>query len=367
MNTMKILLLSNSINGLLSFRQEVVKALIEEGHEVVVSAPSSNQDDEILALGCKLITKEFRRRGTNPVNDLGLLLYYVRLMKRIKPDVILSYTIKPNVYGGIASRITGVPVIANITGLGSAVENEGWLQKLTIMLYKAALKRAACIFFQNEFNRDFFSQHIFQPCRYKLIPGSGVNLTKHVQKEYPKEGDLQFVFVSRILKEKGIEEYLYVAENIKKEYPEAIFHIVGSYDDDSYKSIVADYQQRNIVNYHGIQKNVRPFLAQCCCTIHPSYYPEGMSNVCLETQATGRPIITTDRVGCQDTVKDGATGFIVKQRDKEALLAAVKRFISLPYADKKRMGIEARKRMESLFDRTLVVDAYLREIHTIGL
>lgn len=362
---MKVLILCNHIGGLLSFRQEVVRAMIEDGHEVVISAPSSDRDDEVWALGCLLVSKGFNRRGTNPIKDLELVLYYVRLIKRIKPDVILSYTIKPNVYGGMASRITKVPLITNITGLGSAVESSGWLRYLTIALYRIGLRQATCLFFQNEYNRDFFYEKMFQPRHYRLIPGSGVNLTRYLFREYPMEGDLQFAFIGRILKEKGVEEYLYVAEAIRQEYPEAVFHVLGEFGDDYYRGVISEYSRQGIIYYHGDQKDIRPFLAQCCCTIHPSYYPEGMSNVCLETQATGRPVITTDRIGCKDTVEDGVTGSVVKQRDKEELLEAVRKFISLRYTDKKQMGLNARRRMERLFDRTIVVNAYLEEIYSI--
>lgn len=362
---MNVLLLCNNIGGLLSFRLEVLKAIIEKGNKVYISAPSVDLYSELINLGCIFLPTEFSRKGTNPFQDLKLLFNYIKLIRKVKPDVILSYTIKPNIYGGIASSVLGVPIIANITGLGLAVENPGWLQKLTIKLYQVGLRKAKCIFFQNSFNQEFFYKRIFHPKKSVLIPGSGVNLNKYVFLSYPDEKELQFLFIGRILKEKGIEEYIYVATEIKKQYPNFKFHIIGEFDDFSYQPIIADFHKKGIVIYHGAQKDVRPFLSQSCCTIHPSYYPEGMSNVCLETQSTGRPVITTDRVGCKDTVEDGVTGFIVKQRDKEELLEAVRKFISLSHSEKIEMGLNARKRMEEKFDRNIVVDAYLKEIYSV--
>lgn len=362
---MKILILTNSLGGLLSFRKEVLKALIEEGHSIIISAPFNEKVHFFEEMGCKLTNTPFNRKGLNPMKDLELIMHYRKLIKKSKPDVVLSYTIKPNLYGGMACQLCGVPQIANVTGLGSAVENPGWLQQLTSLLYKTGLRKTHTIFFQNKANMEFCQQHKMVKGKTRLIPGSGVNLQHHTYQEYPVESEpVRFIFISRLLREKGIEEYLAAAEKIKQRHPDTEFHILGNCE-EAYNDIVKDLQNRGIVKYHGRQNDVRPFIGQCHCTVHPSFYPEGMSNVLLESCATGRPIITTDRPGCGEIVENGVNGFIVRQKDSEDVIEKIEKFLGLPYEKKRQMGISARKKVEQEFDRNFVVNAYLEEIASL--
>ena len=228
---MKILILTNNFVGLNSFRKEVVKALIDKGNEIVISAPFDEKKAYFEEIGCCLIDTQFNRKGTNPIKDFGLMLRYRLLLKQVKPDVVLSYTIKPNLYGGMACQLCGVPQIVNITGLGAAVENPGWLQKLTILLYKVGLRKAMTVFFQNKANMEFCEKHGMVKGNKILIPGSGVNLQHHTLQAYPEEGIIKFIFISRLLKEKGIEEYFGAAKRIKEHYPNTEFHVVGQCED----------------------------------------------------------------------------------------------------------------------------------------
>lgn len=362
---MKILILTNYFLGLYSFRKEVVKAIRDSGHEVVISAPFDEKKAFFEEIGCELIDTQFNRKGTNPIKDLGLMMWYRKILRRIKPDVVLSYTIKPNLYGGMACQMCHVPQIVNITGLGSAVENSGWLQKLTIILYKVGLRKARTVFFQNKSNMEFCDLHKMVKGNKILIPGSGVNLQYHTIQEYPKDGIIKFIFISRLLKEKGIEEYLGAATQIKKQFPNTEFHIVGPCE-DSYDEQIQMLQKDGIVIYHGLQTDVRPYIGAVHCTVHPSYYPEGMSNVLLESCAAGRPIITTNRPGCGEIVDDGRTGYLVNAKDTANLVSILERFIQLPYNLKKTMGMNARRKVEHEFDRQLVVEAYLKEIEKIN-
>lgn len=362
---MKVLILTNDLGGLYSFRKEVVKAVRDLGHGVVISAPLESKVQYFETIGCEMVETPFNRKGMNPIQDLGLMLRYRRLIKKIRPDVVLSYTIKPNLYGGMACRLRRVPQLANITGLGSAVENPGWLQKLTIVLYKIGLKRTSVVFFQNKANKEFCEQHKMVKGRSILIPGSGVNLNHHAQKPYPDKDDpIAFIFISRMLREKGIEEYLGAAERIKDKYPSVQFHILGACE-EAYEERLKGLQDKGVVVYHGPQPDVRPYIAQIHCTVHPSFYPEGMSNVLLESCATGRPIITTDRPGCGEIVEDGRNGYVVKAKDVVGLTKTIEKFINLPYEQKVLMGQEARKKVEREFDRQIVIDAYLNEINKI--
>lgn len=361
---MNVLIISNNFIGLNSFRREVVKAILDKGHRVFISAPFDEKKEYFESIGCELINTQFNRKGMNPFKDLKLMLKYWRLIKRIKPHVVLSYTIKPNLYGGMACQLSGVPQIVNITGLGAAVENPGWLQKLTILLYKVGLRKTKTVFFQNKANMEFCKLHGMIKGAQKLIPGSGVNLSYHSKQDFPADDTIEFIFISRLLKEKGIEEYFGAAEQIKVRYPNTVFHIVG-WCEEGYEQKLQELQDKGIVIYHGPVGDVRPLIGKAHCTIHPSYYPEGMSNVLLESCAAGRPIITTNRPGCGEIVEDGRTGFLVRAKDVNDLVNVIERFIALSYDQKKEMGQNARRKVEKEFDRQLVVDAYLKELEDI--
>lgn len=362
---MKILILSNNFGGLYSFRKEVVKAFLDAGNDVLISAPIDGAANYFKEIGCRIINTAFNRKGTNPLKDISLMIYYRRLIKQMRPDVVLSYTIKPNLYGGMACQLCGVPQIANVTGLGSAVEKPGWLQRLTILLYKIGLRKTHTVFFQNRANMEFCKEHGMVKGDVKLIPGSGVNLQHHALQEYPSQSEpLRFIFISRLLREKGIEEYLTAAHEIKAKYNNTEFHILGVCEED-YAERMEKLQKDGIVIYHGSQSDVRPFIGQSCCMVHPSFYPEGMSNVLLESCAAGRPVITTDRPGCGEIVEDNINGLIVKQRDACDVARKIEKFIQLPYEKKREMGLAARRKVEREFDRNIVVKAYLVEINSI--
>lgn len=347
---------------LLYFRQELIEKLIENGYEIYVSFPKSENAERLEEKGCKFIDVQMERHGINPLKDIKIIFRYLNIIKQIKPNWVLTYTIKPNIYGGIACRLKRVKQIANITGLGTALENKGLLQKITIILHKIALKKVYCCFAQNQENLNFLQKHKIAKNKLKLIPGSGVNLKKYTLLKYPQKGEpIEFLFISRIMKEKGIEEYLKMAEYIKDKYNNTKFHILG-FCEQEYNEILTGLQNRNIIEYHGRQDNIIPFLEKASCIIHPTYYPEGMSNVLLEACASGRPIITTNRPGCREVVDDEKNGFIVEEKNPEDLMEKVEKFIKLSYEEKKQMGLNGRKKVEIEFDRNIVINAYIEEI-----
>jgi len=358
---MKIVILANSDVGLLSFRRELIETLIQRGHNITVSLPQGNRLDEIQELGCSVDLATISRRGTNPIVDLKLFRYYEKLLKSLKPDVVLTYTIKPNIYGGLACAMKDITYIVNITGLGSAVEKPGMLQRITINLYRLAMRKANCIFFQNKGNQDFFEGRGINSRAHRLIPGSGVNLKKFVVAPYPVAGPVKFLYISRIMKEKGIEEYFAAARYFRSMRKDVEFHILGACE-ENYVMQLASLANEGIVVYHGQQKDVRPYLAEASCLIHPTFYPEGMSNVVLEAASSGRPVITTRRHGCMEAVNDGCTGFLFAERDTKGLLDAINKFLSLTVEQRAEMGHMARLKMENEFDRNIVVNAYLEEI-----
>lgn len=362
-----ILILTNNIGGLHSFRKEVVKAICDAGYKVYISAPDDCANANYFReIGCDVVLTEFNRRGVNPLADFRLMLKYRRLMKLLKPVAVLTYTIKPNIYGGMAARLCHVPQLANVTGLGDAVENGGWMQKLTVYLYKMGLGKARRIFFQNESNRSFCQRMGIADNSSILLPGSGVNLQHHTYQEYPvDDGKIRFMYIGRLLKDKGAEELFEVAKVIKAKYPQTEFRVVGTVEGD-YQKQLDELVKNGIINFLGSQSDVRPFIGSVHCTIMPSYH-EGMSNVNLESAANGRPVITTNVPGCKETVDDGKSGFLIEAKSAKSLIDAIERFIALPYGQKALMGQEGRKKVEREFDRQIVVDAYLNEIKRIKL
>ena len=363
---MKILVLANIGMGLYKFRKELLERLISEEHDVYISLPNDEYVPKLEALGCKFVNTNLNRRGTNPLADLKLLLDYVKLIKHIKPDIVLTYTIKPNVYGGIACRITNTKYITNITGLGTAVENQGLIQKITLNLYKLGLKKASCVFFQNEKNQKFFRDRKISKNHTYLLPGSGVNLEEYKFTEYPKENEsLTFLFIGRMMKAKGIEELLEAAKIVTSSYPTVQFDLIGPCEED-YSEKIDKLSNEDIVRYHGQQDNVKTYINRSNATILPSYH-EGLANVLLESAASGRPVLASNVPGCRETFEEGVSGLGFEVKNVESLVNAIIRFIDLPYEKKVQMGISGRKKIENEYDRNLVIKAYLDEINRITI
>ena len=362
----RVLLLANHSMSIYNFRLELVERLLSDGHTVMICSPYGEAIDKLTKLGCEYYPIEISRHGTNPIKDLKLLSDYKKLIKKTNPDVVFTYTIKPNIYGSMACKRYKVPCVVNITGLGTAVENGGILQKVTVFLYKTALKRVKRVFFQNQENMQFFIDKKIALGKHDLLPGSGVNLERFTPIEYPSEETTEFVFISRIMKEKGVDQYFDAAKSIKEKYPNTKFHVCG-FCEDSYEEELKKYEDDGIVIYHGLVSDVREIIKNCHCTVHPTYYPEGMSNVLLESSACARPIITTDRSGCREVIDDGINGFVVKQKDSADLIKKIEKFIALPYEEKLQMGLNGRAKVEKEFDRQIVVEKYIGEIKNIAI
>ena len=360
--TMKrnIAVIANNDVGLYNFRKELIEILLQDA-DIHIIMPYGERVEDFKKMGCFFYDTPLERRGKNPFQDLKLLKKYSDILQQIKPDCVLTYTIKPNIYGGYIARKKKIPYICNITGLGSALENPGILQKLTLRMYRAALKNVSCVFFQNQENYEFFKKNQVTNRKKKVIPGSGVNLSKFKMQDYPDDRIIRFLFISRVMREKGVEEYLEVARHIKAKYENVEFGILGMCE-EQYEMRLEELEQQGIVRYYGQQPDIIPFLEKSHCTIHPSFYPEGMSNVCLESAACGKVVITTDRSGCRETVTDGVTGYIVKQQDVDDLEKKVEQFLSLDREERIAMGKAAREKMEKEFDRNIIIDAYLKEI-----
>lgn len=358
----KILVMVNRDFVLYNFRIELVERLLKEKYEVYICLPYGEKVDKMTAMGCKFIPITMDKRGKNPFKDLQLIRDYRKVFKQIRPDMILMYTTKVNIYAGMLAGRMKIPYIMNVSGLGTALEYKSMIQKFMIFLYKRAARHANCLFFQNTENQAFFQKHHMYQGKQQLIPGSGVNLKRWHLMDYPEDrGGVEFLFIARVIKEKGIEEYLAAAKQIKSEYPDTTFRVLGPCD-GAYEDVLQKYEKAGIIRYHGMVQDTRGFLEQAHCTIHPSYYPEGISNVLLESAACGRPVITTDRSGCRETVDDGVTGFVFRQRNREELIDCVRRFMQMENEERRKMGLAGREKMEHEFDREIVVRAYMKEI-----
>lgn len=358
---MKILVLANIGLGLYKFRRELLEELIKE-NEIYFCFPRDEYVEPIEKIGCKFIDNSLLdRHGTNPVKDLKLLSYYKRIMREKKPDIVFTYTIKPNVYGGMACASLNIPYVVNVTGLGTAIENGGVMQKIGLYLYKRGVRKAQKVFFQNSENRDFMIGRNVVKGDYDLLPGSGVNLSQYNLCPYPDGDTVDFIFIARVMKEKGIDQYLDAAREIRKRYPETRFHICG-FCEQNYEELLNGLNEDGTIIYHGLVSDMVPIYRMSACTVHPTYYPEGLSNVLLESAAMGRPIITTDRSGCKEVVDDGVNGFVVKQQDSSDLIEKIEKFLSLSLDERKKMGEAGRTKVEKEFDRRIVIEKYKKEL-----
>lgn len=361
---MKIMILANNDAGLYKFRRELLEELLKE-HRVMICLPDGDYIKDMVDMGCEFISCDLlERRGMNPAKELKLISFYKKVLKEQRPDIVFTYTIKPNVYGGMVCGKLGIPYAVNITGLGTAVENAGLMQKVTLTLYKLGLKKAQMVFFQNSENKNFMLEKNVVKGDYFQLPGSGVNLKHYQPLPYPQKETIDFVFIARVMKEKGIDNYLEAAEFIRKKYPETRFHICGFCEDD-YTARLNELQEKGVIIYHGMVKDMTEIYKQIACTIHPTYYPEGLSNVLLESSASARPIITTNRAGCREVIDDGVNGYICKQNDSADLIKQVEKFLALTWEERKNMGLAGRKKVEKEFDRQIVIDKYLQEVHRV--
>lgn len=351
---MKILILANNDVGLYKFRKELIQELIYRGNKVIVSVPDGELIPDIRKLGVKVILTDVDRRGVNPLTDLKLLMRYLRMEITLKPDLVITYTIKPNIYGGLISRVLHIPYAENITGLGTTFQAENLVKKLVCFLYKISSKRARVVFFENEGNKQvFLENHLIREEQSCRLNGAGVNREEYPYTEYPDEGEpVRFLFIGRVMKEKGVDELFEAARRIKKEYPDVLFDIVGPMEDE-YDSVIKKLEDDGIITYYGYQKDVKPFIARCHCFVLPSWH-EGMANTLLEAGAMGRPLITTRIHGCMEAVS--SNGFLVNVKDWDDLYKKLLDFISLDWKIKKEMGELSSSYISMTFDKKIIVE-----------
>src|SRR5699024_769430 len=358
----KILIFSNHPAYTYNLRKEVIDRFIEKKYEVTLVVPYGKEVEYFKDIGVKLIDIKLIERSINPFTDLKLLYQNIKILKKEAPDLVITFATKQNIYGGMASRITKTPYIPMITGLGTTIENPGILQKITSMLYRTGIRGAKTLFVQNDsiVEKLKYFNMVHSPIR--MTPGSGVNLEHHHFVDYPeKNEDIKFLYIGRIMRDKGIYELLEAIQNIKKKYPKVSFTVIGHANLEEDKEKIQSADDKGLINYLENQTDVRPFIHEAHAIILPSYH-EGMSNVLLESAAAGRPLLASKVPGCQETFDEGVSGIGFASKNVSDLTKAIEEFIQLPYDKKKEMGQAGRRKIEGEFDRKIVAEMYIEEI-----
>lgn len=356
----KILFLSNHFITLYSFRKELIQRLCEEGHEVYLSLPE-DENDYFTNLGCHIIKTEIDRRGVNPKNDIKLIAFYKKMIPQVDPDIIFSYTIKPNIYGTLVSN-RKYKQVCNITGTGGTFLEDNMVAKICKFLYRISIRKCYKVFFQNTGDRDYFIANNLVFNNYEMLPGSGCNLEEHAYQPMPEDNVTRFIFIGRVMKLKGIDEYLEAAKRIKGKYSNTEFLIAGWNEEEEYKKIVVDYQERGFVNYIGFRDDIGDWIAKCHCTVLPSHGGEGVPNVLLESAATGRACIGSMINGTMDVIEDGVTGYLFETGKADSLAEQIEKFLNLSAEEKDAMGKAGREKVEREFDRQIVIRKYCDEV-----
>lgn len=366
----RILISINTSWNIYNFRKRLIEALQEAGYEVISAAPEDDYTPRLLELCDSHVNLPMSNAGTSPPQDFLLFCRYVQLLRQLRPDVMLGYTIKPNVYGALAGGLVGVPVINNVSGLGTAFIRDTWVTKVVKTLYRQAFRFSSCVFFQNPEDRDLFLRlKLVAPEKTALLPGSGVDL-EHFHpaenKPSPSEGEgVTFILIARMLRDKGVEEFVEAARIVRRRHPDARFRLLGPTGIENQTSISRDtidaWVKEGVVEYLGETDDVRGPVWAHDCVVLPSYR-EGMSRVLLEAAAMGRPLIATDVPGCRHVVDDGVNGLLCEVRHAEDLAEKMLSFIGLTVEEREAMGRASRAKAEREFDEKLVIGAYLERI-----
>lgn len=365
----RVLIFANDNSTIYNFRRELLRRLVADGFDVTVALPVHPRNQAFRDLGCGVLEVPLSRFGTNPVAELATVTRFVKILRRERPDVVLTYTAKPNIYGGLAAQLCRVPYVATVTGLGAAFQSEGLLRRVSASLQRLAFRRAEKVFFQNSDNLGTFQRLSIVNGKAEVLPGSGVNLEIHRLEPYhPDTGKTRFITVSRIRQDKGYDELFEAIRGVCGRRDDVEFHVVGWYEDDSYQSVVAEMQAGYpVVFHHDVsQERVHELIAESHGLIHPSHH-EGMANVVLEASAAGVPCIASDIPGCREAIDDGVTGVLFRVQDAHALGAKIDQFLSLGWEERRQLGLAASHKMKTEFDREQVVDRYLEEIRSIGV
>jgi len=363
----KIVLLSiNASWNIVNFRLGLIRTLQRQGYKVAALAPPDRHSSRLEELGVDYYPIEMDRQGISPLRDLLLLARYWRALGRIRPDVYLGYTAKPNIYGSLAAQARGIAVINNVAGLGTAFIRRGWLTRLVSLLYRFAFLRSGTIFFQNEDDLgQFVADGIVAPGKARLLPGSGIDLDHFAPAETrPNEG-FAFLMIGRLLWDKGVAEFVDAARIVRAKLPEAEFRLLGPLDVPNRTAVaradVESWVEEGLIEYLGESDDVRPHIAAADCIVLPSYR-EGLPRTLLEGAAMAKPLIATDVPGCRAVVEHGRNGRLCAVRDADSLAEAMLQIAFAPAEERARFGAFGRAKIEAGFGEERVAAAYLEAI-----
>jgi glycosyltransferase involved in cell wall biosynthesis len=367
--TAKIALVANTAWYLQNFRRTLIRRLLEEGYSVITIAPPDEYVPELLALGAEFHGAPMDSKGANPFADFRLAMTLRRLFREARPSCVLTFTVKPNVYGAFAAASLGIPVVCNVSGLGTAFIRRNWITSVVKALYRSALRRAATVFFQNPDDLQLFLRlEIVSAAKTRLLPGSGVDVDRFApsRDSRPAGAPFRFLLLGRLLWDKGVGELVEAARELRSRYPGTEFFLVGFAGTESRSAIslekIQEWVDEGLITYVPPALDVRPFLASSDCVVLPSFYAEGTPRSLLEASSMARPIITTDMPGCRQVVEDQRSGYLVPARDSRALADAMERMLLLSADQRRELGLRGRQKMVREFDERIVMDEYMRAI-----
>ena len=362
----KIILAYNTSWYVWNFRMPLIAALRGRGYEVVVLAPRDEYTNRITAAGIACREIRLHARGKNPFQELLTAAAFLRAYREIRPDVVLHYTIKPNLYGSLAARVLRIPAIDNVTGLGAMFDRNGLLQSAVRLLYKAAFARVECVFFQNPDDCALFIKGgLVRPAQANVLPGSGVDLERFRPRPH-EEGPFTFLFVGRLLKAKGVEDLLAAARLVRNHRPDVRVVLLGKRDDHedgaAEPRLLDEAASDGTVELAGVTDDVRPYIAESDCMVLPSYYLEGTPRSLLEAAAMGKPLIAADSIGTREPIRDGANGYLCRPHDPKDLAAKMHAMVELSEDARARMGAASRRIAEERFDEQIVIGKYIEVV-----
>lgn len=370
MNKKTIAIVLNASWNLFNFRLNLIRSIEKAGYKVVLIAPYDQYSG--------ILKKEFEyhdiyisNQGTNPKEDIKTFIQFYRLYKQVKPDIVLHYTIKPNIYGTLASHFLGIKSINNIAGLGTLFIKHNFVTTIAKWLYKYSQSKAEKIFFQNNDDFKLFTDEgLVEKSKCDVLPGSGVDLEKFKPvTTITKDKVFRFLLISRMLWDKGVKEYVEAAKIIKEKYTHVEFQLLGFLDVENKAAISKDqmdkWVQEGYIQYLGVSDHVQQEIAQADCIVLPSFYREGTPRTLLESASMAKPIVTTDNVGCRDVVGDGINGYLCKTRDTEDLVKKLEKMLGLSVEERVEMGKKGREKMQRQFDEQIVINKYLDAINKL--
>jgi len=361
----KVFVTSNVCWSLYNFRRNLLIELVNLGYEVTVYAKEDDYTERLVSLGCKFIPLPIQPSGLNPIKDLFTLFSMIKVFRKHKPNFILNFSPKNNIYGSLASIFINAKVANNIAGLGVTFIGTSLLTKIVKLLYKYSQKSPEVIFFQNHDDKDIFlNANLCKPKQIQMLPGSGVDLQRFIPSEVIVEEPIVFILVARMLYDKGIQYYVDAARDLKKKYGTKIeFRMLGFVEFDNPSAVSMDamkgWVNEGVIKYLGTSDNVEIEMSESTCVVLPSFYREGVPRSLLEAAALGKPIITTDSVGCKETVVDGFNGYLCQPKSLESLIDALEKFIQLPLVKKVNMGTNSRLKAVEEFDEKIIINKYI--------